>query len=91
MGLPLSSDSSTASSRARSWMARAIRNRYLPRSAPDSADQTPSYARRAARIASSTSAGPASATSASGVSSAGLIVLTGSLPPSRNSPLTKIW
>ena len=32
IGLPLSSDSSTASSRARSCMMRAMRNRYLPRS-----------------------------------------------------------
>ena len=34
IGLPLSSDSSTASSRARSWMIRAMRKRYLARSAP---------------------------------------------------------
>src|ERR1700730_1277050 len=33
IGLPLSSDSRTASSRERSWMIRAMRNRYLPRSA----------------------------------------------------------
>src|SRR4051812_3469755 len=33
IGLPLSSDSRTANSRARSCRMRAIRNRYLPRSA----------------------------------------------------------
>ena len=68
-----------------------MRNRYLPRSAPDIADHGPSNARRAARTASSTSDGPASLTSASGSSSAGLMVLTESPAPSRNSPLTKIW
>ena len=39
IGLPLSSVSSTASSRARSWISRAIRNRYLPRSRRGIADQ----------------------------------------------------
>ena len=50
----------------------------------DMADHGPSKARRAARTASSTSFGPASATSASGSSSAGLIVLIASPEPSRN-------
>ena len=72
-------------------MARAMRNRYLPRSAPDIADHGPSKALRAALTASSTSDGPASATSASGSSSAGLIVFVASPEPSRNLPLTKIW
>ena len=40
IGLPLSIDSSTASSRARSWMMRAIRYRYLARSAPRIGPQT---------------------------------------------------
>ena len=52
IGLPLSIDSSTAISRARSWMIRAIRKRYLPRSAPLIRDQTRVYARRAALTAS---------------------------------------
>ncbi len=40
IGLPLSIDSRTASSRLRSWMIRAIRKRYFERSAPDIRDQT---------------------------------------------------
>ena len=72
IGLPLSSDSSTASSRPRSWMIRAIRYRYLARSRPDIGPQTFLYALRAARTARSTSPGPASATSASTSSVAGL-------------------
>jgi hypothetical protein len=87
MGLPLSSDSSTASSRARSWTIRAIRNRYLARAAAGIGAQVCSYARRAAVTARSTSAGPASVTSASTSSVAGEMVLK--LRPSRpgvNSP-----
>src|SRR3954451_3355628 len=89
IGLRLSSDSSTASSRERSWTIRAIRNRYFARSAPGSPDHT-GNARRAAATARSTSSGPASATSASTSSEAGLTVLKVSLPgskdPSMNSP-----
>ena len=90
-GLPPSIDSTTASSRARSWISRAMRNRYLPRSSPDSAAQ-PGWARRADSTARRTSAGPAKAISAIGSSVAGLSVGTrvpssGSRKsPSMNSP-----
>jgi hypothetical protein len=67
-------------------MIRAIRNRYLARSAPGSADQVPK-ARRAAATARSTSSGPATEISASTSSVAGLTVLR-TLPslPLSNSP-----
>ena len=87
IGLPLSIDSSTASSRARSWMMRAMRKRYFPRSAPDILDQTRVWARRAAFTARSTSASSASATSASTSSVLGEIVLNALPEPSTNSPL----
>src|SRR3954469_6573956 len=77
IGLPLSSDSSTASSRERSWISRAIRNRYFARSRPLIGPQTLSNALRAERTALSTSAGPASLTSASTSSDAGETVLNG--------------
>ena len=86
IGLPPSSDSTTASSRARSWISRAIRNRYLPRSIGGSARHFGAAA-RAASTARATSFGPAYATSASGSSLDGLIV--GTRVPSfgaRNSP-----
>ena len=73
--MPLSSDSSTASSRERSWISRAIRNRYFALSLPLIGPQTFSNAFRAAFTALSTSAGPASLTSASTSSDAGLTVL----------------
>ena len=73
IGLPPSSDSTIASSRARSWISRAIRNTYLPRSSAGSRCQRGS-ASRAAATAASTSASPACAISASGSSVAGLIV-----------------
>jgi hypothetical protein len=91
MGLPLSSVSRTASSRLRSWMMRAMRNRYLARSEPGSADHVPN-ALRAAFTARSTSAWPARATSDSTSSVLGETVLK-TLPsaasvnsPSMNSP-----
>ena len=88
MGLPLSSDSSTASSRARSWMTRAMRNKYLARSRPGIADHVVSNACRAALTARSTSCDPAALTSASTSSLAGLTVLNGSPSTgSTNSPL----
>ena len=92
MGLPLSSDSSTASSRDRSCTSRAMRYRYLARSAPGIGAHTDSKARRAAATARSTSRGPATATDASTSSVAGLTVFieepsTGSAnEPSMNSP-----
>jgi hypothetical protein len=66
---------------------RAMRKRYLPRSAPLIADQTRVYAVRAARTAMSTSSALASETSESTSSVAGLTVLNG-VPPvaSTNSP-----
>src|SRR5699024_4680281 len=76
MGLPLSIDSRTASSRERSWMMRAIRNKYLPRSRPLIGPHTFSWARRAAATARSMSTDPATATRASSVSSAGLTVVS---------------
>ena len=81
IGLPLSSVSSTASSRARSCRIRAMRNRYLPRSAPGIRDPD-ARCRRGGRpsTARSTSAAPASATSASTSSVAGLIVLNADPP-----------
>jgi hypothetical protein len=86
IGLPLSRVSSTANSRARSCMMRAIRKRYFPRSAPLIRDHTRVYAVRAALTARSTSSALASATSASTSSVAGLIVLNASPEPSTNSP-----
>ena len=81
IGLPLSSVSSTANSRARSCRMRAMRKRYLPRSAaahpaPD-ARRRPGGRRATAR---STSAAPASVTSARTSSVAGLIVLNADSP-----------
>lgn len=64
-------------------MIRAIRYRYLARSRPDIGPQTFLYALRAARTARSTSPGPASATSASTSSVAGLTDLKA--PPSVGS------
>src|ERR1022692_4699763 len=61
IGLPLSIDSSTANSRERSCRIRAIRYKYLARSAPGIGPQTCSKAVRAAATARSTSALPASA------------------------------
>ena len=99
IGLPPSIVSTTASSRARSWIRRAIRNRYLPRSSAGSAAQ-PSCAARALFTARAMSSGPATATSAIRSSVAGLIVgaeasLRGSAnSPSRNSPYasrTRAW
>ena len=87
IGLPLSIDSSTAISRARSWMIRAIRKRYLLRSAPLICDHTREYARRAALTALSTSFSLASATSERTSSVLGEIVLKDFPPPSVNSPL----
>src|SRR5262245_56625723 len=81
IGLPLSRLSSTANSRARSWMTRAIRYRYLARSRPGIVPQDWSKACRAAATARSTSASPACATLARGSSDAGLTVL-------KCSPLT---
>lgn len=91
MGLPLSRVSRTASSRLRSWMTRAMRNRYLARSEPGSADHF-SKALRAAFTARSTSSEPAWATSERTSSEDGETVLK-TLPsaastnsPSMNSP-----
>src|SRR5262245_39913453 len=88
IGLPLSIDSSTASSRDRSWIRRAMRKRYLARSLPGIVDHTRSYACRAAATARSTSSGPASTISANGSSVAGLTVLNRPLSDSgsTNSP-----
>src|SRR5690242_568949 len=88
IGLPLSSDSRTANSRARSCRSRAIRNRYLPRSAGRIGPQVRVKARRAATTARSTSASVPVATSDSTSSVAGLIVFSGSPEPSMNSPST---
>ena len=89
IGLPLSIDSRTASSRPRSWMIRAIRKRYFARSRPGIRPQTRVWARRAALTAASMSASSASATSASTSSVDGLIVLKLWPWPSTNSPFTK--
>ena len=67
--------SRTANSRLRSCRIRAIRNRYLARSRPGSPPQLLPVARRAERMALSTSASVALATSASGSSVDGSIVL----------------
>src|ERR1035437_2598988 len=83
IGLPLSRVSRTANSRARSARMRAIRKRYLPRSAPGKRPHGPSKAVRAARTANSTSATPASLTSARTSSEDGLMVLK--LDPSVDS------
>src|SRR5690606_845107 len=88
IGLPLSSDSSTASSRDRSAMIRAIRNRYFARSRPGIGPQTCSYAARAALTARSTSPVPATATSASTSSVAGFTdFITPPSVGSTNAPL----
>ena len=87
IGLPLSSVSKTANSRARSCRMRAIRKRYFPRSAPLSLLHTRVYAARAALTAASTSAALASATSASTSSVAGEMVLKLVPVPSTNWPL----
>src|SRR5215470_11419847 len=89
IGLPLSRLSSTANSRARSWMARAIRYRYLARSRPGSRPQLVSNAFRADATARSTSASPAWATRARGSSDAGLSVVNNSpAAGGTNSPST---
>ena len=72
-GLPPSIVSTTASSRERSWIRRAMRNRYLARSRSFSAAHF-GCAARADSTAASTSPGPAQAISAIGSSVAGLIV-----------------
>ena len=72
MGLPPSSDSSTANSRLRSWRMRAMRNRYLARSRPGSVDQSRLKARRATATALLTSSTLARAISAMGSSVAGI-------------------
>ncbi len=56
MGLPLFMVSTTANSRERSCMIRAMRYRYFARSLPGIRDQTVSCARRAAPTARLTSA-----------------------------------
>ena len=86
IGLPLSRVSTTASSRARSAMPRAIRNRYLPRSEPDIGDQTLSYARRAAATARSTSAAFTVDTVDSFSPVPGLIESKSAPPPSTKVP-----
>src|SRR3954452_4037801 len=86
IGLPLSSDSRTANSRARSCSRRAIRNRYLPRSAGRIGPQTLVKALRAALTARSTSASLPVAMSARTSSVAGFTVLNGVPEPSTNSP-----
>ncbi len=89
IGLPLSIDSSTANSRARSCRIRAIRYRYLARSEPGIGPQTCSYAARAALTARSTSALPASATLLRVSSVAGFTVSNVSPPcAGPNSPFT---
>ena len=65
---------------------RAIRNRYLARSEPGSADQPFSNASRAAPTAAATSSGVACAISASGSSVAGLIVVYVSVGSSHCPP-----
>ena len=73
-------------------MMRATRKRYFARSLPGIGPQTSSWARRAARTARSTSAGPAELTSASTSCEEGFSVLkwppsTGlTNSPSMNSP-----
>src|SRR2546421_6498835 len=79
MGLPPFIDSSTANSRERSWRMRAMWKRYFARSLGRMRDQLSAYAARAAFTARSTSALPACATSASGSSCAGSIVVYRSL------------
>jgi len=74
IGLPESIVSTTANSRLRSWRRRAIRKRYFARSRPGSEPQRVFWARRAARIARSMSAGVAFATSAMTSSVAGFTV-----------------
>ena len=88
IGLPPSIVSTTASSRARSCISRAIRNRYLPRSRPGRAAHL-RCASRATWIAWAMSSSPAIATCAMGSSVAGLTV--GAALPERgsaNSPPT---
>ncbi len=86
IGLPPSIVSTMASSRARSWISRAMRNRYLPRSSAGSAAHF-FCAARADFTACAISSGPATAMSASGSSVAGLIV-GAARPTSLNSPST---
>src|SRR5690349_7813469 len=74
MGLPPSRVSRTANSRLRSCSRRASRYRYFARSLPGRSRQPSSKAARAAVTARSTSSSPASATTASCSSVAGLIV-----------------
>src|SRR4051794_21253460 len=69
-------------------MIRAIRNRYLPRSAGRIGPQVLVNARRAAATARSTSASLPLETSVRTSSVAGLTVLNGSPEPSTNSPST---
>jgi hypothetical protein len=66
-----------------------MRKRYLPRSEPVSFDHVPSWARRAAATARSTSADDAVAISAIFFSVAGEIVWNGVPLPSTNSPSMK--
>jgi hypothetical protein len=80
IGLPESIDSRTANSRVRSWRMRAIRNRYFARSLPGRLPHRVLCARRAARMALSTSAVVARETSAMTSSVAGLTLLN--TPPS---------
>ncbi len=84
IGFPPSIVSTTASSRARSWIRRAIRNRYLPRSSAGSAAHF-FWAARADFTAWAISSGPATAIFASGSSVAGLMV-GAERPASVNSP-----
>ena len=92
IGLPLSRVSTTASSRERSATRRAMRNRYLPRSAGAIGPHTRVCARRAAATAAATSAGPPWATVDSRSSVAGLTVwrvrpsAASTNAPSTNSP-----
>ena len=73
IGLPPSIVSTTASSRARSCIRRAIRNRYLPRSRPGRSAHL-RCASRAVSTACATSSSPATAIEAIFFSVAGLTV-----------------
>ena len=86
IGLPPSIDSTMASSRAFSWIARAMRKMYFARSLPRIFDQyLVVRASRAAFTASSTSRASASATSASFSSVLGLIVVEVLAAPRRDA------
>ena len=89
IGLPPSIVSTTASSRARSCISRAIRNRYLPRSSAGSAAHF-FCAARAALTARAMSFASATPTSAIASSVAGLTVFAAPAAstnsPPRNSP-----